>query len=96
LAWNLFHDEANESLVRLAIEIRNINVHNGGIVNSVFKDRVKENCEIAFVKGERHHTSWDMYVRFAGALSETASRFDDAAVAKFKLKRQMRKRASAV
>jgi len=90
LGVSLFQDAEQEAWVRLAIEVRNINVHAGGIVNAVFHDRVKDTRGESFVIGKRHHTDWDLYSSFAMNLVRTAHEFDDAITKKFKLVRKKR------
>lgn len=90
LGVSLFPDDEREAWVRLAIEVRNINVHSGGVVNAIFMDRVKDRRSRTFVIGKRHHTDWDLYVTFTANLVRTACEFDYAIAKKFKLARKTR------
>lgn len=90
LGISLFADAEREAWVKLAIEVRNINVHNGGVVNAIFLDRVKDRRSEDFVLGKRHHTDWNLYTSFTANLVKTACEFDDAITKKFKLVRKKR------
>lgn len=90
LGLSLFPDSDREAWVRLAIEVRNINVHSGGIVNAIFMDRIKDKRGREFTIGKRHHTDWDLYVAFAANMVRTACEFDEAIAGKFKLGRKRR------
>jgi hypothetical protein len=90
LGVRLFPDADREAWVKLAIEVRNINVHSGGVVNAIFLDRVKDRRGETFVLGKRHHTDWPLYTAFTANMVRTACEFDNAIAGKFKLARKRR------
>lgn len=90
LGIRIFQTSDREAWVKLAIEVRNINVHNGGVVNAIFLDRVKDLRGQTFILGKRHHTDWDLYTSFTANLVRTACEFDEAITKKFKLTRKNR------
>lgn len=90
LGIRLFSDADHEAWVKLAIEVRNINVHNGGVVNAIFLNRVKDRRGETFIEGKRHHTDWTLYTAFTANMVRTACDFDDAITKKFKLVRKKR------
>ncbi len=90
LGIRLFSNSDREAWVKLAIEVRNINVHNGGIVNAIFLDRVRDRRGETFIAGNRHHTDWTLYTTITANMVRTACEFDDAIAKKFKLVRKKR------
>jgi hypothetical protein len=90
LGIRLFADADREAWVKLALEVRNINVHSGGVVNAIFLDRVKDRRSETFVMGKRHHTDWALYTAFTANMVRTACEFDDAIAKKFRLVRKER------
>jgi len=88
LGIKMFESEEQRNLLRLFIEARNINVHNGGIVNELFMTRVGNVDGYVYTKGKRLHIDMDQLV----ALSENAMRvalsIDGLVTSKFRLRRQ--------
>jgi hypothetical protein len=81
LKFPLFSDEAHLQTAVLAIEIRNLYIHNRGIVNRHFKDRVPSlTCWI----GERIDiTQGEIYSALVNALADVATSLSSAAAEKF-------------
>ena len=81
LKFPLFSDEAHLQTAVLAIEIRNLYIHNRDIVNRHFKDRVPSlTCWI----GERIDiTQGEIYSALVNALADVATSLSFAAAEKF-------------
>lgn len=88
LGLTLFESEEERQSARVMIELRNINVHNGGIVNAIFLDRVGSERSNAFKNGKRHHVEWDEFISYASNMLVVVKRIDLAAAKKFSLKRK--------
>lgn len=66
-------------------EIRNINVHNDGIVNSIFLDRIKFEIGINYSKGKFLNVGWDDYTKMTNIVVKEVLNFDRQARKKFGL-----------
>jgi len=85
----LFNSEDERTLVMVAVELRNIYIHNRGIVNQMFLGRMKDrNHQFSFVEGKRFHTDFDLLVDLTNALFDVAIKVDLLAMKKFKLHRK--------
>lgn len=89
LGITLFDSEDERTLVTIAVELRNIYIHNRGIVNELFLGRLKVlEHTFSFVEGKRFHTDFDLLVDLTNALFEVATRIDLLAIKKFRLHRK--------
>jgi len=84
----MFADDQERQLAREFIELRNIIVHNGGIVNAIFLERVGRSPTKVFEAGKRFHVGWDDFCTYAANIIGIASRLDQAACTKFSLRRK--------
>lgn len=81
----MFHDELERSLLRIFIEARNINVHNGGIVNSTFVSRVRNVDGFIYSPGKHFHVDFDNLTRLSENAMRVAMRLDRDVAAKFRM-----------
>lgn len=84
----LFASNEDRELMQIFVEVRNIEVHNRGIVNRVFLSRIVQNNSFDFVEGKRAHLDFDELVRLTGVCVKTAIEIDDRICAKFGIKRK--------
>lgn len=85
---SLFETENERVLAREMIELRNINVHNGGVINPLFVNKLRGQSSRTFVVGEPHHVVWDQFVTYAANMWTIMLRLDREASRKFGLKRK--------
>ena len=88
LGIEMFSDHNERQLTREFIELRNIVVHNGGIVNAIFIERVGPSPTKQFSIGKRFHVGWDDFSVYAANIISVASKIDEAVSAKFSLRRK--------
>jgi hypothetical protein len=89
LGMPLFSSEDERTLVTIAVELRNIYIHNRGIVNELFLSRLKDReYTFTFIERERFHTDFDLLVNLTNALFDAATTVDLLAMKKFKLHRK--------
>ncbi len=81
----MFDNEIERSLLRLFIEARNINVHNGGLVNSVFVSRVGNVDGFSYSLGKRFHVNFENLTRLSENAMRVAMRLDREVAAKFRM-----------
>ena len=88
LGIQMFNDDEQRALLRMFVEARNINVHNGAVVNDLFASRVGKVDGFPYTKGARFYIDLDRL----GVLSKNAMRvaksIDQTVSEKFGLKRQ--------
>ena len=85
LGISMFESETERSLLKLFIEARNINVHNGGIVNSIFANRVGAVTGFSYTIGTRFHVDFDDLIRLSENAMRVAMRIDRKVAAKFRM-----------
>lgn len=88
LGVRMFEDDRQRDLLKLFVEVRNINVHNGGIVNDVFASRVGAVDGYPYSRGKRFHVDMDRLVTLSSNAMQVAMNIDSVVRAKFGLKRQ--------
>jgi len=88
LGVDAFEEPEKRALLGVIIELRNIYVHNRGIVNRLFLSRVPKNKLFNFKEGERYHFSLEEYFVFTEAIIKSAMTLDDKVASKFKLRRK--------
>ncbi len=81
----MFEDEVERSLLRLFIEARNINVHNGGVANSIFAGRVGTIDGFNYTVGKRFHVDFDDLIKLSENAMRVAMRLDREVAAKFRM-----------
>lgn len=88
LGVQMFESGDERELLRLFIEARNINVHNGGIVNDIFLSRAGSVDGFEYERGKRFHIDFDALVALAGNAMKVAMHIDAAVAAKFRIQRK--------
>ncbi|WP_156796129.1 hypothetical protein [Brevundimonas subvibrioides] len=88
LGLAMFSNDRERQLTREFIELRNIIVHNGGIVNAIFLERVGSSPTRPFRLGKRYHIGWDDFCDYAANIIAVTSNLDKAACTKFSLRRK--------
>lgn len=88
LGVRMFDTDRQRDLLRLFVEVRNINVHNGGIVNELFLNRVGTVDGFSYRKGKSFHVDLDALVTLSENAMQVARRIDETIGKKFGLKRR--------
>jgi hypothetical protein len=88
LGIEMFATDRARILLTTFVEIRNINVHNRGIVNDLFLSKVGKVNEFKFAKGKYFHVDMDMLKLMSDNAIETALALDQAVATKFGLQRK--------
>lgn len=88
LGVQMFEDNCQRALLRLFVEARNINVHNGGVVNELFVSRVGKVDGFTYTKGKRFHIDLDGLVTLCENAMRVAMNIDSVVAHKFHLKRK--------
>jgi hypothetical protein len=84
----LFEDSRQRDLLLFFFEVRNINVHNGGVVNDIFSSRVGSIPEFPYAKGEALHIDMDALITLSENAMRVAMHIDSAVGLKFGLQRK--------
>jgi hypothetical protein len=92
LGIEMFATDRARLLLTAFVEIRNINVHNRGIVNDLFLSRIGKLDEFKFIKGKYFHVDMDMLKLMSDNAIETALALDQAVATKFGLQRKSHQR----
>lgn len=87
LGISMFLEDRQRILLRLFVEARNINVHNGGIVNDLFLSRAGQVDGFSYSKGKRFHIGMDELVTLSENAMRVAMQIDAAVSEKFCLRR---------
>lgn len=82
----MFNEDKERKLLRLFFEIRNINVHNGGIVNDIFSGRVGDVPGFSYKIGKNFHVDFDSLSILSMNAMKVAEGIDRAVSAKFKIR----------
>ncbi|WP_031298362.1 hypothetical protein [Sphingobium lactosutens] len=88
LGVRMFPDDRQRDLLRLFVEVRNINVHNGGVVNDIFISRVGAVEGFVYAKGKTFHVDMDALVTLSENAMRVAMHIDATVSAKFGLLRK--------
>jgi len=88
LGVRMFPNNRQRELLRLFVEVRNINVHNGGIVNDLFANRVGTVEGFAYTKGKTFHVDMDALVTLSENAMQVAMHIDATVGTKFGLLRK--------
>ena len=90
LGIEMFDNDEQKNKMALFNEVRNINLHNGGVVNDLFLSRVKPLDGYSFLKGKRAlHIGLDQFVGLASNALRVALSIDRSVAEKFKLRRRV-------
>lgn len=84
----MFGNNAERDMLRLFVEARNINVHNGGIVNEIFASRVGKVERFNYAVGKAFHIDLDDLSILSANAMKVAIGIDRAVGLKFKLRRR--------
>lgn len=82
LGVRMFDDNRQRELLRLFVEVRNINVHNGGIV-TLFASRVGTVEGFSYSKGKTFHVDMDALITLSENAIRVAMHIDSTVSAKF-------------
>lgn len=88
LGVQMFQNERQKSLLRLFIEARNINVHNGGRVNEIFAQRVGNVDGFPYTQGELFQIDFDDLITLATNAMTVAQAMDATISSKFDMRRK--------
>jgi hypothetical protein len=88
LGVRMFDTDRQRELLRLFVEVRNINVHNGGVVNELFTNRVGLVDGFPYKKGRSFHVDMEALVALSENAMQVARRIDETVSKKFALKRK--------
>ena len=88
LGVEVFLDVESRTLLSVFIELRNIYVHNRGVVNGLFLSRVPKHSRFSFVNGRRYHVDFDLFVLLANNALATVIRLDELLAKKFGVRRK--------
>jgi hypothetical protein len=88
LGIRMFEADRERQLLRLFIEARNINVHNGGVVNELFLSRAGVVDGFVYKRGQRFHVDFDSLVTLTDNAMKVAMHIDTAVAAKFRIRRK--------
>ena len=88
LGVEIFENDDGRILMQIFIEVRNILVHNRGLVNRVFLNRVNDHSEFDFKEGEKSHLIFDKLVKLSNVCTQTALRLDEQIAKKFGIRRK--------
>lgn len=88
LGVRMFSDDSQREMLRLFVEVRNINVHNGGIVNDIFISRVGNVNGFTYAKGDSFHIDFEALVTLSENAMRVAMQIDAIVATKFRLLRK--------
>lgn len=91
LSIELFNTEEDKGLLRIFIEVRNIQTHNRGYVNRVFLDRVEDllpSTHFKFKEGKKAYLDFDDLTLMSRVCVATAMDLDRKMAQKFGIKRK--------
>lgn len=91
LGVRMFANERQRELLRLFVEVRNINVHNSGAVNEVFASRVGQIKGYTYTIGRVFHVDFDALLALSNNAMNVALAIDSNVGSKFNLKRRSHK-----
>ncbi|RMC37429.1 hypothetical protein [Paracoccus alkanivorans] len=84
----MFPDDHARELTQIFVEVRNIQVHNRGVVNKIFLGRVTQHQRFQFIEGKRAHLDFDDLVDLTRVCVQTAIDLDTKICKKFGIKRK--------
>ena len=87
----MFANDRSRELLTVFVELRNINVHSGGIVNDIFLRKVGKVDGFQFVRGKRYHVDMDGLALLTDNAMRTTLAIDQAVATKFGIRRKAHK-----
>lgn len=87
LGVDAFKNDESRDLLGIFVEVRNIYIHNRGIVNRLFLSRVIKHFHFEFVEDERFHVDFDDFSILANNSIKVAVDIDERLAKKFRLQR---------
>lgn len=84
LSIDILEDDDQRDMLTLFVEIRNIHVHNRGIVNNIFLSRVKTGAAL----GKIYHVDFDEFAKLNNNALSTVHVLDQSVAEKFGLRRR--------
>lgn len=84
----VFEDQSSRELMKIFVEIRNIQTHNRGIVNHLFLSRTTQHEKFGFSEGKRAQLDFDELVTFTRVCVEAAINLDENLCSKFGIERR--------
>jgi hypothetical protein len=87
LGVELFQNNVERAFLTAFIELRNVNVHNGGIINDLFLSRVGQVEGFTFKLGARYHVDFEEFALLADNSVRVALEIDKTISKKFRLRR---------
>lgn len=87
LGVKMFSDDKQRKLLRFFVEVRNINVHNGGVTNDLFASRVKTVENFPYKKGEAIHLDLTKIEALADNAMRVIQNIDSLVAEKFSLRK---------
>ncbi len=94
LGVRMFNDDRQRDLLKFFVEVRNINVHNGGIVNDLFASRVGTVDGFPYVTGKLLHIDLEALIKLSENAMRVATQIDSNVATKFSLKRKAHRKWS--
>lgn len=88
LGVKMFSDDKQRKLLRFFVEVRNINVHNGGVTNDLFASRVKTVENFPYKKGEAIHLDLTKIEALADNAMRVIQNIDSLVAEKFSLRKK--------
>jgi hypothetical protein len=88
LGVKLFLTDLERDLLTVFNELRNINQHNGAVINRLFLSRVRPVEGFNFSVGKRYHVDLDHLLTLTDNVIRVTARLDDTLCQKFSLKRK--------
>lgn len=88
MGLTIFPDDEARKLMQIFVEVRNIHVHNRGVVNRVFLNRATQHEKFKFVEGKRAHLDFDELVSLTRVCVQTAIDLDANVCKKFRISRK--------
>jgi len=92
LGVQMFNDVRQRELLRLFVEVRNINVHNGGVVNELFVSRVGEVEGFPYENKMNFHVDMPALIMLSENAMRVAVHIDTVVSSKFGLQRKMHRK----
>lgn len=88
LGVDVFHEDEQRTLMKIFIEIRNVNAHNRGRANRLFMKRINKDPRFKFEEGKTTFLDYDKIVLLSDVCVNTALSLDKQISKKFKIKRK--------
>lgn len=88
LGIDVFAGEDQRNLIKIMIEVRNIQSHNRGIVNRIFLSRIKNHMGFNFELGNLFHLDLDEFIRLSSNSMDVVINIDEKVAEKFGIRRK--------